>query len=198
MNFGGNHLPIITTEIDFVCANQSPYNSRIGLDKLGKLMMHQCLTRIIFSLALLLTLIPVVDASSIKNIDQFDLKQFYGKVVYLDFWASWCKPCRKSFPWMNDMTGRYSEQEFKIVTINLDRDPEAMHEFLARVPARFDIYHDPAGTLAEKFQLQGMPTSYLIDKSGQVVSRHIGFQTGLIAEYEAEIEALLTMQLQSI
>lgn len=161
-------------------------------------MMHQCLTRIIYSLALLLALVPVADASSIKNIDQFDLKQFYGKVVYLDFWASWCKPCRKSFPWMNDMIGRYPEQEFKIVTINLDRDPEAMHEFLARVPARFDIYHDPAGTLAEKFQLQGMPTSYLIDKSGQVVSRHIGFQTGLIAEYEAEIEALLTTQLLSI
>ena len=99
---------------------------------------------------------------------------------------------------MNDMIGRYPEQEFKIVTINLDQDPEAMHEFLARVPAQFDIYHDPAGTLAEKFQLQGMPTSYLIDKSGQVVSRHIGFQTGLIAEYEAEIEALLRTHLLAI
>jgi len=161
-------------------------------------MMPQYVTRFIYSLILVLFLVPVADASSIKNIDQFDLKQFYGRVVYLDFWASWCKPCRKSFPWMNDMIGRYSEQEFKIVTINLDRDPEAMHEFLARVPARFDIYHDPAGTLAEKFQLQGMPTSYLIDKTGQVVSRHIGFQTGLIAEYEAEIEALLRTHLPAI
>ncbi len=161
-------------------------------------MMHQYTTRFVYSLLLVFCLVTTADASSIKNIDQFDLGEYHGKVVYLDFWASWCKPCRKSFPWMNDMIGRYSEQEFKIVTINLDRDPEAMHEFLARVPARFDIYHDPAGTLAEKFQLQGMPTSYLIDKSGQVVSRHIGFQTGLIAEYEAEIEALLATQLLSI
>jgi len=161
-------------------------------------MMHQYTTRFVYSLLLVFFLVTTADASSIKNIDQFDLGEYHGKVVYLDFWASWCKPCRKSFPWMNDMIGRYPEQEFKIVTINLDRDPEAMHEFLARVPARFDIYHDPAGTLAEKFQLQGMPTSYLIDKSGQVVSRHIGFQTGLIAEYEAEIEALLATQLLSI
>ncbi len=191
-------MPIITTEIDFVCANQRPYNSRIGLDKLGKPMMPQCVTRFIYSLILVLFLVPVADASSIKNIDHFDLKQFYGKVVYLDFWASWCKPCRKSFPWMNDMVDRYSAQEFIIVTINLDRDPEAMHDFLARVPAQFEIYHDPTGTLAEKFQLQGMPTSYLIDQSGQVVSGHIGFETRLIDEYEEEIEALLTTQQLSI
>ena len=161
-------------------------------------MMHQYTTRFVYSLLLVVCLVTTADASSIKNIDQFDLGEYHGKVVYLDFWASWCKPCRKSFPWMNDMIGRYPEQEFKIVTINLDQDPEAMHEFLARVPAQFDIYHDPAGTLAEKFQLQGMPTSYLIDKSGQVVSRHIGFQTGLIAEYEAEIEALLRTHLLAI
>ena len=73
-----------------------------------------------------------------------------------------------------------------------------MNNFLARVPARFDIYHDPSGTLAEKFQLQGMPTSFLIDKSGQVVSHHIGFQTHLIEEYEAEIEALLSAKLLAI
>ena len=96
------------------------------------------------------------------------------------------------------MVDRYPAQKFKIVTINLDRDPEAMHDFLARVPARFEIYHDPAGTLAEKFQLQGMPTSYLIDQSGQVVSGHIGFETRLIEKYEEEIEALLATQLLSI
>ncbi len=96
------------------------------------------------------------------------------------------------------MVERYPAQEFKIVTINLDRDPGAMHDFLGRVPARFEIYHDPAGTLAEKFQLQGMPTSYLIDQSGQVVSGHIGFETRLIDEYEEDIEALFTTQLLAI
>jgi len=161
-------------------------------------MILQRVTRFVYSLLLVLCLTPIADASSIKNIDQFNLEQYHGKVVYLDFWASWCKPCRKSFPWMNSMVERYPAQEFKIVTINLDSDPEAMHDFLARVPARFEIYHDPAGTLAEKFQLQGMPTSYLIDQSGKVVSKHIGFETRLIDEYEEEIEALFTTQLLAI
>ena len=161
-------------------------------------MILQRMTRFVYSLLLVICLAPIAHASSIKNIDQFNLEQYRGKVVYLDFWASWCKPCRKSFPWMNSMVERYPAQEFKIVTINLDRDPEAMLDFLARVPARFEIYHDPAGTLAEKFQLQGMPTSYLIDQSGQVVSGHIGFETRLIDEYEEEIEALFTTRLLAI
>jgi thiol-disulfide isomerase/thioredoxin len=154
--------------------------------------LKQLLTRIIYILVLLSALTSGAQASSIKNIDQLDLKQYNGKVVYLDFWASWCKPCQKSFPWMNDMVQRYPVREFKLITINLDSNQKAMNDFLSRVPALFDIYHDPSGTLAEKFQLQGMPTSYLIDKSGKVVTRHIGFQTELISEYEAEIEELLS------
>ena len=153
--------------------------------------MIQSLTRFIYSLALVLVLIPIAHASGIKNIDQLDLKQYNGKVVYLDFWASWCKPCQKSFPWMNGMVQRYPAEGFKLITINLDNDSKAMNDFLSRVPAQFDIYHDPSGTLADKFQLQGMPTSYLINKSGKVVSRHIGFQTQEIPAYEKEIESLL-------
>jgi len=152
--------------------------------------MNRSLSRFIYSLVLLLILIPIAHASSIKNIEQLDLKQYKGKVVYLDFWASWCKPCQKSFPWMNAMVQRYPADRFKIVTINLDSNEKAMNVFLSRVPAQFDIYHDPSGILAEKFQLQGMPTSYLIDKSGKVISRHIGFQTQEIPAYEKEIEGL--------
>lgn len=153
--------------------------------------MTQSVTRFIYTLVLVLVLIPIAHASGIKNIDQLDLKQYNGKVVYLDFWASWCKPCQKSFPWMNGMVQRYPAEGFKLITINLDSDAKAMNDFLSRVPAQFDIYHDPSGTLADKFQLQGMPTSYLINKSGKVVSRHIGFQTQEIPAYEKEIESLL-------
>ena len=153
--------------------------------------MRQSISRIIYSLVLLTALIPIAEASSIKGIEQLDLKQYTGKVVYLDFWASWGKPCQKSFPWMNSMVKRFPTDSFKIVTINLDSNQKAMNEFLSRVPARFDIYHDPSGTLAEKFQLKGMPTSYLINKSGEVVLQHIGFQTHDIPRYEKEIEKLL-------
>ena len=66
-----------------------------------------------------------------------------------------------------------------------------MHYFLGKVPADFDIYHDPSGKLAEKFNLEAMPTSYLIDAQGQVVKKHIGFYEKEVDKYEKEIEELL-------
>ena len=140
-------------------------------------------------LLLLLVVSPV--KAEIYNIDQLDLKSHQGKVVYLDFWASWCKPCQKSFPWMNSLLTRYPAEAFTVITINLDAESEAMHHFLSKVNADFDIYHDPSGQIAEQFKIEGMPTSYLIDASGKVVKKHIGFYTKQIEKYEREIEELL-------
>lgn len=130
-------------------------------------------------------------AAEIKDIAEFNLQQYQGKVVYLDFWASWCKPCQKSFPWMNQLQKKYPADKFQVVTINLDQKTEDMQRFLDQVPAEFTIYQDPAGTLAEQFQLPAMPTSYLIDKNGKAVSKHIGFYSDKTIAMEAEIEALL-------
>ena len=141
-------------------------------------------------LILLLLLSPGAQAE-LYAIDDFNLERFQGKVIYLDFWASWCKPCQKSFPWMNSLGEKYSAERFQVVTINLDQESGDMHRFLTRVPASFDIYHDPSGHIAEQFQLEGMPTSYLIDANGKVVNKHIGFYQKKIAEYEKEIEELL-------
>lgn len=129
--------------------------------------------------------------AEIYPIGDLDLKAHQGKVVYLDFWASWCKPCRESFPWMNGLLAKYPPGDFTVITINLDAESEAMQRFLDKVPAKFDIYHDPSGQLAEQFRLEGMPTSYLIDASGKVVKRHLGFYTGDVKRYEREIEDLL-------
>lgn len=143
----------------------------------------------------LLLLLVLLSATPLRaevyDIGQLDLKSHHGKVVYLDFWASWCKPCRKSFPWMNQLLARYPADKFTVLTVNLDADSESMHEFLKRVPALFDIFHDPSGGIAEQFQLEGMPTSYLIDKRGKVVKKHIGFLEKDVEKYENEIEELL-------
>lgn len=139
-------------------------------------------------LAMLLT---GVNAAEIKNIDDFDLKQYQGKVLYLDFWASWCKPCQKSFPWMNELQTKYPADRFEVVTINLDQKHEDMTEFLAHVPANFTIYHDPSGSFAEKFKLPGMPTSFIIDSDGKAVKKHVGFFTHKTPQIESEIEELL-------
>ena len=140
-------------------------------------------------LLLLLAATPL--RAEIYDIGEFDLARYRGKIVYLDFWASWCKPCQRSFPWMNSLLERYPSERFTVITINLDAEAGAMHRFLARVPAEFDIYHDPGGGIAEQFQLQGMPTSYLIDAAGQVVKKHVGFYEKDIEKYQREIEELL-------
>ncbi len=145
----------------------------------------------IFLYLLLTLLFAPVHANDVKNINEFDLSRYQGKVVYLDFWASWCKPCQKSFPWMNQLQEKYPADKFRVITINLDQKTENMHQFLQHVPAQFTIYHDPTGSVADKFKLPGMPTSYIIDKNGKAVKRHIGFFKDKTSVMEAEIEDLL-------
>lgn len=140
---------------------------------------------------LLLLLLATPLQAEIYDIGKLDLASHKGKVIYLDFWASWCKPCRESFPWMNALLDKYPADRFTVITVNLDADSAQMQRFLDMVPASFDVYHDPSGAIAEKFQLEGMPTSYLIDAEGKVVSKHVGFYIKKKAEYESEIEELL-------
>lgn len=120
-----------------------------------------------------------------------DLK---GKVVYLDFWASWCGPCRKSFPFMNQLQKRYGHLGLEIVAINMDKDLAAANEFLAQVPANFKLYQSQETDLAKVLKVPGLPVAYLIDREGMIVARHIGFNMRKIPGKVAEIEALLKAQ----
>jgi thiol-disulfide isomerase/thioredoxin len=120
------------------------------------------------------------------------LHELKGQVVYLDFWASWCKPCRKSFPWMNTMQAKYAEQGLQVLAINLDTDPQLAQQFLNKVPAHIPILYDPGGEIAATYQLIGMPSSYLIDKKGLVRAIHHGFFLNKRSQYEQEIVSLLS------
>ncbi len=141
--------------------------------------------------AFLLILFSNFAQADVHDIREFSLQNYAGKIVYLDFWASWCKPCRKSFPWMNKLVKQYPADQFTVVTINLDEQQMDMLKFLDKMPADFDVFHDVSGYMAEKFQLKGMPTSYLINRKGKVVSEHIGFNESQKQKIEAEIESLL-------
>ena len=125
------------------------------------------------------------------TLDDVTLSQYRGKVVYLDFWASWCKPCRKSFPWMNHIQQKYGDQGLVVLAINLDKEPDLAAAFLRQLPADFTIAYDPQGTVAQQYKLPGMPTSYLIDKQGQLRVAHKGFFEAQADKYESEISALL-------
>lgn len=104
-----------------------------------------------------------------------NLANYKGKVVYLDFWASWCAPCRKSFPWMNTMQEKYHDLGFKIIAINLDEDKNKAEQFLKETPANFTIAYDPTSKVARTYKVKGMPSSYLIDRKGNILSEHQGF-----------------------
>jgi thiol-disulfide isomerase/thioredoxin len=114
-----------------------------------------------------------------------------GKVVWVDFWASWCGPCRRSFPWMNQMLGRYGGQGLQIIGVNVDKERELADGFLAETPAEFDLQFDPAGALAESFGVIAMPSSFLFDAEGNVIATHFGFRYEDADEYEAAIVSAL-------
>ena len=120
-----------------------------------------------------------------------DLK---GKVVYIDFWASWCKPCRKSFPWMNDLHSRYSKDGLTIIAVNLDTDKELVNKFLQKYPADFTIAYDPEGKLAKQFEVKGMPSSYIISRHGKKVFSHVGYREKNVSMVESVLEKQLNIK----
>ena len=119
------------------------------------------------------------------------LKQYRNQVVFIDFWASWCVPCKYSFPWMNEMQDRYGEDGFKVIGINVDKDKAMAQKFLELVPASFDIAYDPEGEVADLYSLKVMPSSYLIDRDGNLVHAHKGFKTSDGSRMEDMIRKLL-------
>ena len=114
-----------------------------------------------------------------------------GQVVWVDFWASWCVPCRRSFPWLNSMHRKYGPNGLQIIAVNLDKERALADKFLAEVPAEFALRFDPAGELAKHYGVQAMPSSYLIDADGNVLATHAGFRTGEAADYERAIQDAL-------
>jgi len=120
------------------------------------------------------------------------LSDYKGKVVLLDFWASWCIPCRLSFPWMNKMQKKYQAQGFEVVTINLDKDPKELNRFLAKYSASFTVLLDEKGITPEHYSVVGMPTSFLLSADGEIVARHIGFKQSKTQDYEAQIKQELS------
>lgn len=127
-----------------------------------------------------------------KSTQQLDLKKLKGKVVYLDFWASWCPPCAKSFPFLNELQHQYYEDGLEIVGVNLDEVPEDAQQFLRKFPADFTIVGDLSKQCAKELGVAAMPSSYLIDRNGVIRHVHLGFRDGQVAELREKVEQLIT------
>jgi thiol-disulfide isomerase/thioredoxin len=122
------------------------------------------------------------------------LSDYKGKTVYLDFWASWCGPCKQSFPWMNEMQSRYGAQGLRVVGINVDQKTDDAKAFLKDTPAVFDVAFDSAGKTPRLFAIKGMPTSVLIGPDGKVLSVHSGFKDEQRAALERQIKLALHLK----
>jgi thiol-disulfide isomerase/thioredoxin len=114
-----------------------------------------------------------------------------GRLVYVDFWASWCGPCRQSFPWMAMLHARYGAKGLTVIAINLDKDRDAADAFLLDHPAPFLVAFDPAGTTAEAFHVRTMPSSYLIGPAGAILRTMAGFDTAEAPAVEQAIREAL-------
>ena len=120
------------------------------------------------------------------------LSDFKGKAVYLDFWASWCGPCKQSFPWMNDMQSRYGNKGLQVVAINVDQKGEDAKAFLKDNRATFEVVFDQAGKTPRSYAIKGMPTSVLIGPDGKVQLIHSGFRSAEREELERQIKLALS------
>lgn len=140
----------------------------------------------------------LVLAFTASGADLPDLSHYRGKVVLVDFWASWCTPCRRSFPWLNEMQQKYGARGLVVIGVNVDAARSAADEFLREVPAQFQIVYDSSGALASRYQVPGMPASFVFGPDGKLVSNHIGFRQSARDEREAELQRLLPVAPASI
>ncbi|MET0287126.1 MAG: TlpA disulfide reductase family protein [Polyangiales bacterium] len=123
-----------------------------------------------------------------KPVKLADLK---GKVVLVDFWASWCGPCREELPVLEALYKKYKDKGLVIIGVGLDRETEKLTKFLRALPLSFPVVHDPSGAVAAKYEPPKMPSSYVIDKRGLIRHVHAGYRASDKALFEKELSALL-------
>jgi thiol-disulfide isomerase/thioredoxin len=136
--------------------------------------------------------LPDVRAPQLKDPAQvLALKSLRGNVVYVDFWASWCVPCRLSMPTLDRFYRKYREQGLRVVGVNKDVAAADAEHFLERAKVSFTLVTDKDDAVAKALDVQAMPSGYLVDRKGVVRYVHRGFTEETAHELNAEIEALL-------
>lgn len=120
------------------------------------------------------------------------LDSLRGRAVLVDFWASWCGPCKQSFPWMNSMHQTYGPKGLTIVAINVDKDRKLADAFLNQHPAPFTVAFDPSGKTAKAFKVWGMPSTYLVGPDGVILMSRAGFDPKKTGDVEHLIQEACT------
>ena len=119
------------------------------------------------------------------------LEDHRGEVVMLNFWASWCGPCRQEMPLMDELYSQYKDLGFIILAVNVDENRDEALRFLDKVPVNYPILYDPESSVSELYEVQAMPTTVMIDRNGNARYLHYGYQPGYEDEYEQQIRELV-------
>ena len=173
-------------------------------ESLPRSHVHGVMRRLLFVLAPLLLVALAATASAVDvgarapeigvndlNGNPVRIASLRGKVVIVDFWASWCAPCRQEFPVLERLHRTYAAQGLAVVGVSVDNDVANVRSFLRRTPAGFVIAHDPRKVAAARYGGTAMPSSYVVDRRGVVRHYHAGFRAGDAASLERVVQALL-------
>jgi len=160
---------------------------------------------VIIALLLVLTVPVFADAGQVGtsapdfslvdvNGEVVTLKQFRGKVVFLDFWAPWCDPCREELPALDALYKKYGNEGLEIIGIDIDSSESLLTEFIQKVPVTFTILIDKKGVIRKEYNFRTLPTAFIIGKDGVIRYMQMGFGKEFLQMYDGEIEKLLKQQ----
>jgi thiol-disulfide isomerase/thioredoxin len=134
---------------------------------------------------------PVLELPRLDNGETVRLSDLKGQVVYVDFWASWCGPCRQSLPLYEAMQNRLPADRFQILAVNLDENNRDAEKFLERHPVSYQVLLDPDAVSARAWSVPAMPSSFLVDSNGRLANTYFGFEPSHIGAIENDIKNLL-------
>jgi len=156
--------------------------------------------KLLICMGLLLTLNAFASEKKVKAPD-FTLKSqsgenvrlsdFRGQVVLLNFWASWCGPCRQEMPILNAINKKYEALGFTVLGINVDLKSEKAVNYLKDTPVNFPVLYDPTSKVSELYSVSAMPSTAIIDRDGNVRFIHAGYKSGDEDKYRKKIKALM-------
>ena len=123
-----------------------------------------------------------------KNIKLSELR---GQVVMINFWASWCGPCRQEMPLLDQLYQRYQPMGFTLLGVNVEEDSAAADKILKEIPVSFPVLYDNKSKVSESYQVQAMPSTFLIDRDGKLRYLHKGYRPGTEDDYQKQIRELI-------
>jgi thiol-disulfide isomerase/thioredoxin len=134
--------------------------------------------------------LPSLKLQSLVNDQHIELSQVTNKVIYIDFWASWCVPCKKSFPFMQELQNKIGKDKLQIIAINMDEDITKALAFLQKYPVGFDIVKGDS-EIAKLFAVSGLPIGFLYDKNQSNVATHVGFNSKIATKLNEQVNFLV-------